>query len=177
MPSNAELANQMSALVNSWQTYIDQQITLDNGVFDYVTATPAGQPGPGYYPITMPNGITVWRPCIARIRADAMAFQTVALTGANSYTLNASHSGKMVNVYNNGGSTVNITVPPNMGVGLICTLCWMGTHTTMNLNAGSGVTLANDQGLWRPRARYSLCALFAPVNNTVIVQGSTRAPA
>jgi hypothetical protein len=172
MPSNAELANQMSALVDSWQRYIDQQIAIDNGVATYVTAEPPGQPGPGYYPLTMPNGITVWKPCIDRIRVDATGVDILTLPAANGHTVTAAHSGKVVLVTNNGGTTSNVTFPANLGAKFNAIYIWWGTHTTQRFIAGTGVTLLQDQELGRARARYSIVTAIAPTNNNIVLSGS-----
>ncbi len=168
----AQVVNQMSALVNSWQIYIDQQIQLDNGLATYTTSTPAGQPGPGYYPVTMPNGLTTWQPCRARIQADASAFTILNLTGANGYTATTAHSGKVVAVYNNGGTSCNITFPTGLGIGFNAIYIWMGSHTSQTFNAASGVTLIQDQGLTKARTRYSMVTAIAVAANTIDLSGS-----
>lgn len=179
MPTNADLANQMSALVNSWQTYIDQQIALDNGVATYIAPGPVGgvaQPGPGYYPVTMPNGITVWRPCIDRIRVDAQTFQVVAdnrVSGNIAPSENAT-----VRVSSNTGGNTNITrtLPAGLGTGFHAIYIFnniTSTSTgTMTFNAGAGATINNDQALFRMRGRYSCASVIAIAPSTYVIQGS-----
>ncbi|MEG3162972.1 hypothetical protein U1701_00010 [Sphingomonas sp. PB2P19] len=169
----------MSALVNSWQTYIDQQIQLDNGVADYVAPAPVGgvtQPSAGFYPVTMPNGITRWRPCIDRIRADAMAFDVISQNGTNSPTALLAHSGKVVLVNNNGGTTaVTLTFPTGLGAKFNSIYVMNGTQSAMSFAAATGVTLNQEEGLTRARARYAMVTVIATAANVLNISGSMKA--
>lgn len=179
MPTNAELASQMSALVDSWQTYIDQQIALDNGVATYVAPGPVGgvsQPGPGYYPITMPNGITVWRPCIDRIRVDAQTFQVVA-DNRVSGNISPSENAKVMVSSNTGGSTnISRTLPAGLGTGWHAIYIFNNITSTaagtMTFTAGTGATINNDQSLFRMRGRFSMASIVAIAPSTYVIQGS-----
>lgn len=182
MPSNAELANQMSALVNSWQTYMDQQIALDNGDAAYVAPGPVGgvpQPGPGYYPVTMPNGVTVWRPCINRIIFDANSYGAPFADQAVSRTLTAADNGR-VNIASNTGGSTNITrtVPAGLGAGFRSVFIFYNLTATagggMTFNAGAGATLDNDQGLFVMRGRYSVATILGRSTNGYVIQGSLK---
>jgi hypothetical protein len=179
MPTNADLANQMSALVNSWQTYIDQQIALDNGVATYVAPGPVGgvsQPGPGYYPVTMPNGITVWRPCIDRIRVDAQTFQVVADQRVSG-SIAPSENGRVMISSNTGGNTnITRTLPTGLGTGFhaiyIFNNITAGSTGTMTFNAATGATINNDQALFKMRGRFSMASIVAIGASTYVIQGS-----
>lgn len=178
--SNAALAQSLSDFIDKQNLYIDERIAIDYGSATYVTSQPAGQPGPGYYPLHGFDGQLKWVPCTERIRADALATTTMDLRDtagnlANSYTLRVEHSNKILRVYNNGGTTLTVTLPANLGAGFNCILLWMGTHTTMNLAAGSGVTLLNAQGVFRPNARYSAVSLICPTNNNYLISGDLKA--
>lgn len=177
--TNSELTGQMSTLVNSWQTYIDQQIQLDNGVADYVAPGPVrgvAQPGPGFYPITMPNGITKWRPCIDRIRADSMAFDVISMSGSNSPTALVSHSGKVVLVSGTGGTGgLTLTFPTGLGSRFNAIYVMSGTQGSMTFAAGTGVTLNQEEGLTRARARHAMVTVIATGTNILNMSGSMRA--
>lgn len=185
MTTNAELANLLTQFVEKNNRYMDQSIALDTGIASYVPPSVdqpgyiAGWPGqPGYYPITGFDGVTRWKPCMERVRADAMAPIMLDLTGANSYTLNAGlHAGRFLNLYNNGGETVTLNSPLNLGKGFSCIVAWAGTQTRVNLNASAGVTILQEQGLntngrqIRMRARGSITSIVSLANNLITVSG------
>lgn len=177
MPSNADLAQQMSLLINSWQTYIDQQIQLDNGVAGY-TSTPVNgvaQPGPGYYPITMPNGTTTWRPCIDLINVNSQAFKVISRAGTSSasQTVQTTDSGKVVLVSNTGGTTnVTVTFPVGLPIGFHAIYVSWPPMGILKFAGATNVTLRSDQNLNAGRANYSMVTAIVPATNQVLLQGS-----
>lgn len=178
MPSNADLANQMSSLVDSWQTYINQQVQLDNGTADYVSGPVNGvaQPDAGYYPVTMPSGVTIWRPCTDRVRADAMAFSVISISGSNSPVASTAHSGKVVLVNNAGGTTaLTLRFPSGLGNKFNAIYVWNGTQSSMTFAANEGVTLNQEEGLTRARARHAMVTVIATGTDRLNISGSMRA--
>lgn len=118
--THAELVNQMSALVNSWQTYLDQLRVYHGGTADAVIASPAGQPAPGWYPLTDPAGLVSWHPCTARVRADASAdtHEFIQMIGTNTLNLDSSHSGKTLTIVGTTPSSiVTVNAPPGVAAG------------------------------------------------------------
>lgn len=177
--STPGLAQALSDFVDKQNRYFDERIKIDYGDATYVTDTPAGQPGPGWYPLTAIDGQVKWIPCPARVRADALLTTTMDLRDpsgnlANSYTLRPEHSNKMLRVYSNGGATATISIPANLGAGFNCMLCWVGPQTAINVTGAAGVTIQNAQGIFRPNARYSIFSLFAVANNLVVIAGDLK---
>lgn len=128
--THAELVNQMSALVNSWQIYMNQQRARDNGTADAVITSPAGQPAPGWYPITDPAGLVSWHPCTARVRADASALtvERIQMVGTNTLNLDSSHSGKVLSIIGTTAtSTVTVNLPGGVGPNWCCTFIQRGS--------------------------------------------------
>lgn len=170
MPSNAELANQVSELVDTIRQYVGQQRNWLTGTENAVIP---GQPAPGYYPITDPSGIVTWIPSIPKLRSEISAFTILELAGANSITVNATHNNKVVLVNNAGGSTaVTLTFPTGLGKGFNAIYIWTGTQSTFTFAGATGVTLVQDQGLTRARARGSVVTAIATANNNIVLSGS-----
>uniref|UniRef100_UPI0035CA7C2B hypothetical protein n=1 Tax=uncultured Sphingomonas sp. TaxID=158754 RepID=UPI0035CA7C2B len=171
-PTLPSVVAQMSTLINSWQTYIDQQRALVNGVATYTTTTPAGQPGPGYYPVTDPAGLTAWLPCPQRTQADAAAFRVLQYNIV-AQTAKASDSGAFIRLGNTGGTTtVKVTFPAGLGQGFNAIYFWEGTQSLTQFLAGTGVTLVQDQSLASMRSRYSLVTAISPQLNMIVLSGS-----
>jgi hypothetical protein len=175
-PTHAQVVKTFSDATTAWQGYLTQQRRLLAGTSNEVITVPAGQPAPGWYPVTDPSGITTWTPSAARQAQDLAGFPTLALTGANGYTATLEHNNKFVYVYNNGNTQTNITIPTGLGANFNAIYLWMGNHTTMSIFSATGVTMYTPQASAsitnaRLRQRYGHALVVAPSANTIVVSG------
>jgi hypothetical protein len=143
-------------LITTWQTYLDQQRALDSGAYDYVTATPPGQPGPGYYPITDPAGVVWWRKCDQRKAIDAAQLNYLRIqlgvtagytSSSNNLTLTQAHNGTVIELLGGTTSTavtVHLTNTPLQGFS--CSIIQMGSgQVGFVLDANVGTPLKNPR--------------------------------
>lgn len=163
-PTYASTVAQMSSLITTWQTFIDQWRQFSNGAAD------GGPNGDGYYPLTDPHGVTVSLPCPQRMRVEANSYKVVNLTGSNNLSLTAAHAGSFVNVFN-VSSTINLTIPAGLPVGWNCIVCQYGNGPIL-FKAATGVTIYQDQSLTRTRGNRSLVTLVCNKYNEIVISGS-----
>ncbi|MEG3169231.1 hypothetical protein U1737_13640 [Sphingomonas sp. LB3N6] len=152
MVSQAEFINQQSAYVNAQQVYLDQQRSLDNGTADAVIGNPAGQPAPGWYPMTDPAGLVHWRACDARKAADAsrLIFKRVQLGLTEGYTasnttlaLSSVDDGSVIDLFGNTTTAnVSIILPNTLRQGFSCSIIAAGTGNYV-FTAAAGANLRN----------------------------------
>ena len=162
-PSNAELAQQMSTLLNKWQTYIDQQRLRESGSVN------GGPNGDGYYPITDPAGITTQQPSPARMMQIATGYSVQTKTGAGPFLMAAADLGKHSRI-GNGTSTPNIRIDlPNLPLGSQMMFEQLGASRLLFAAAsGSNAGLINRQGFTRTAGQYAVAfALVVAVTSGV----------
>lgn len=172
MPTNAELANQMSELLDKWQTYIDQQRARETGTID------GGPNSNGYYPITDPAGITTNQPSPARMAYEARLLNIVDLTGSNNVSVSVGDSGKIFRTFN-ANNAMTVTLPRDAPLNWHCMFIQFGTGR-LTFTIGAGGTLQNDQGIFRSRSQGSLVTAICSnnptgSNNSTIVLGGSLA--
>ncbi len=127
------------ALGASISTFVDSQriawttaMAARRGSADAVITDPAGQPAPGWYPVTDPDGVTTWEPSTARIQADASALdvQFIQMSGTNTLNLNSTHSGKVLSIVGTTStSTVTVNLPGNVAANWNCLFIQAGSGT------------------------------------------------
>lgn len=154
----------MADLRNKWSKFIDDQLAVDFGTADYVTADPPGQPEPGWYPITYPSGVIVWKRSTAKIVMDAnlLNFERRVLTSGSTHMLTAADAGKTLLLAGTTG-TSNITcqlpnAPPGWGVNIIQegTGGPRITFTIANNGSGQAGFLRHRQGAFRSAGENAL---------------------
>lgn len=179
-PTYAAVIAQMTAFVNAQDTYLNQRIALDSGTADHIAYLADGstvdptQPGPGYYPITNSQGVVLWLPCIALVRALSLSLNakfvqlnyTAGFLGSNnSYTLKLSDSGWLYWLTGSTATTaVTLTLPQGAPVGWQCMIGQPNTGK-ISFAVQTGDKLLNRQAFTSLAGQNSICSLIA-VNRT-----------
>lgn len=169
---NAELANKFSKFMDYRRRFISQQSAWLNGTPNAVIA---GQPSPGYYPFTEPEGPTYWMPCPAKMKADLSNLPILELSGASVYTASALHNKKLVLVRGLANEATVITFPTGLGKGFSAMYVALGDQTSTGFAAGSGMTIRNDQEFYKMLGKFSVATATTTTTTNVVIGGTRLA--